>query len=121
VVDDLKDSAESLSTLLRLMGNDVRSAQDGLEAVEAAAAFRPDLVLLDIGMPKLNGYEACRRIRELPFGSDMVLVAVTGWGQEDDRRKAKEAGFDLHMVKPVEPQAIEKLLRSLPARRRGLA
>jgi signal transduction histidine kinase/PAS domain-containing protein len=117
VVDDLKDSAESLALLLRLMGNEVHVAYDGQQAAEAAASFRPELVLLDLDLPKLSGYEACRRIRELPFGGEMVLVAVTGWGADDDRRKAKEAGFDHHLVKPVEPAAVEKLVQSLPARR----
>jgi PAS domain S-box-containing protein len=115
VVDDLKDSAESLAMLLRFMGNEVRTAYDGEEAVEAARAFQPDLLLLDIGLPRLDGYEACRRIRQLPLGKDMVLVAVTGWGQEEDRRKANEAGFDHHMVKPVAIEAVEMLLQSLPA------
>jgi PAS domain S-box-containing protein len=117
VVDDLKDSAESLAMLLRFMGNEVRIAYDGEEAVEAAAAFQPDLVLLDIGLPKLDGYEACRRIRQLAFGKDTVLVAVTGWGTEEDRREAQEAGFDHHMIKPVASEAVEKLLQSLPVRR----
>jgi CheY-like chemotaxis protein len=117
VVDDLKDSAESLAMLLRFMGNEVRIADDGEEAVEVARAFRPDLVLLDIGLPKLDGYEACRLIRQLPFGNDMVLVAVTGRGTEEDRRKAKEAGFDHHMIKPVASEAVEKLLQSLPVRK----
>ncbi|MDQ3564040.1 MAG: ATP-binding protein [Pseudomonadota bacterium] len=110
VVDDNRDSAESLAMLLKLMGNETHTAYDGFEAVEAAAAFRPDVILLDIGLPKLNGYEACRRIREQPWGKDMVLVALTGWGQEEDRRKSREAGFDGHIVKPVDPTALTKLL-----------
>ncbi len=113
LVDDNRDSAESLAMLLTLAGNETHTAHDGLEAVEAAAAFRPDVVLLDIGLPKLNGYEACRRIREQPWGKTMVLVAVTGWGQEEDRRKSKDAGFDAHMVKPVDYAALMKLLASL--------
>jgi CheY-like chemotaxis protein len=117
VVDDIPDVVESHAMLLELMGHEVRVAYDGLEAVATAAAFRPDLVLLDIGLPKLDGYGACRRIRELAGGSDMILVAVTGWGQEDDRRKTKEAGFDHHVVKPVKPAALEALLQSLPARK----
>jgi CheY-like chemotaxis protein len=80
------------------------------------ADFQPDLVLLDIGMPKLDGYEACRRIRKLPSGSEVILVAMTGWGQAEDRRKAKNAGFDYHMMKPVEPAAIEKLVQGLTLR-----
>jgi CheY-like chemotaxis protein len=83
-----------------------------LEALELAAAFRPDVVLLDIGMPKLNGYEVARRIREQPWGKGIVLVALTGWGQEDDKRRSEQAGFDQHMVKPVELDALNKLLAS---------
>ncbi|MCA1705262.1 MAG: response regulator, partial [Actinobacteria bacterium] len=110
VVDDNRDVADSLGMLLRMMGNEVHTAHDGLEAVGAAAAFQPDVVLLDLGLPKLNGYEAARRIREQDGGTDMVLVAVTGWGQEEDRRRSKEAGFDHHMTKPVEFAALQKLL-----------
>ena len=95
------------------MGNEVRTAHDGLEAVQAAEVFRPDVVLLDIGLPKLNGYEAARRIREQRWSRDIVLIAVTGWGQEEDKRRSKEAGFNFHMVKPVEPAALEKLLAGL--------
>jgi signal transduction histidine kinase/PAS domain-containing protein len=110
VVDDNRDAADSLGMLLRMMGNEVHTAHDGLEAIGAAAAFQPDMVLLDLGLPKLNGYEAARRIRAQDGGTDMVLVAVTGWGQEDDRRRSKEAGFDHHMTKPVEFDALQKLL-----------
>ncbi len=81
--------------------------------MEAAAGFRPDVVLLDIGMPRLNGYEAARRIREQPWGEAVVLVALTGWGQEEDRRRSAEAGFDPHLVKPVDPAALEALLAGL--------
>ena len=89
------------------------AVHDGQEAVEAAAWFRPDLALLDIGMPRLNGYEACRRIREQPWGKALVLVALTGWGQEEDKRRAGEAGFDRHLTKPVDPAALEKLVSEL--------
>ncbi|MGH8468864.1 MAG: ATP-binding protein [Gammaproteobacteria bacterium] len=115
VVDDNRDSAESLAMLLNLMGNETHTAYDGLEAVEAAATVRPDVILLDIGLPKLNGYEACRRIREQPWGKNMVLVALTGWGQEEDRRKSREAGFDGHIVKPVDHAALTKLLAEVGA------
>ena len=101
--------------LLKITGNETHTAHDGLEAVEAAEQFRPDVVLLDIGLPKLNGYDAARRIREQPWGKDMVLVALTGWGQEEDRRKSKDAGFDRHMVKPVDLDALMTLLASLPS------
>jgi CheY-like chemotaxis protein len=92
------------------MGHDVRDAGDGQEAVEAAEAFWPDVVLLDLGMPRLDGYEAARRIREQPWGKDMVLVALTGWGQDEDRRRTREAGFDTHFTKPVDPSLLERLL-----------
>jgi CheY-like chemotaxis protein len=98
------------------MGNEVRTAHDGLEGVAAAAAYRPDLILLDIGMPKLNGYEACRRIRKEPWGKGILIAAVTGWGQEEDKRRSEKAGFDHHLIKPVGPTAIEKLLGELEAR-----
>jgi signal transduction histidine kinase/ActR/RegA family two-component response regulator len=113
VVDDNEDAADSLAMMLQMMGNEVRTAHDGLEGVELAATFRPDLVLLDIGMPRLNGYDACRRIREQPWGKNVLLVALTGWGQEEDKRRSHEAGFDTHLVKPVEPEALEKLLQKV--------
>ena len=110
VVDDNRDSADSLGMLLRLKGNEIRTAHDGLEAVEVAETFRPELVLLDIGLPKLNGYDVARRIREQPWGRDVILVALTGWGQDEDRRRSQEAGFNFHIVKPVEFSALESLL-----------
>lgn len=110
IVDDNPDSAASLAMLLKLIGNDTHTANDGLAAVEAAEQFRPDVVLLDIGLPKLNGYEACRRIRGQGWGKDLVMVALTGWGQEDDRRQSNEAGFNHHMVKPVDIDALMQLL-----------
>jgi PAS domain S-box-containing protein len=110
VVDDNTDAADSLATMLRLMGNEVRTASDALQGMRIAEAFRPDLILLDIGMPRLNGYEACRHIRQKPWGKDPVIVALTGWGQDEDRRRSHEAGFDRHLVKPIEPAALEKLL-----------
>ena len=100
--------------MLKIMGSEVRTAYDGLQAVDVAAAFRPDVILLDIGMPKLNGYEACRRIREQPWGEKAVIIALTGWGQDEDKRRSQEAGFTHHMVKPVDPAALEKLLAGLP-------
>jgi PAS domain S-box-containing protein len=110
VVDDSRDGATSLAEMLGIMGNDTQTAFDGLEAVAVAEAFRPDVILMDIGMPRLNGYEACRRIREQPWGRNIIMVAQTGWGQEDDKRKSQEAGFDSHMVKPVDPAALETIL-----------
>ena len=114
IVDDNNDVAVSLATALRTKGHEVHVARDGVEALEAAARIRPDLVLLDIGLPRLNGYDTCRRIREQPWGRQLTLVAVTGWGQDTDRRLSKEAGFDDHMVKPVDDTALGKLLLSCP-------
>jgi CheY-like chemotaxis protein len=89
----------------------VRVARDGAEALRTAADFNPDFAFLDIGMPKVHGYEVARRLRSDPETSDCVLVAVTGWGQEDDRKRAREAGFDRHLVKPVNPGDIETILK----------
>lgn len=112
VVDDNRDSATSLADLLTMLGGETRTAYDGDEAVRTAEAYRPDVILMDIGMPNLNGYEACKRIRCLPGGDRIVLVAQTGWGHETDRRKSNEAGFDLHLVKPIDIRVLyEHLLR----------
>ncbi len=113
VVDDNRDSAESMAQLLTLMGNVTRTAYDGIEAIEAAATFSPALVLLDIGSPRLNGYEVARRIRKQWWSKGMLLVAVTGWAQEEDRQRSKEAGFDGHLVKPVDHTALTKILTRL--------
>jgi signal transduction histidine kinase/CheY-like chemotaxis protein len=110
VVDDNRDSAESLALMLELSGSETRTVHDGLAAIEAARAFRPDLVLLDIGLPQLTGYEVCTRIRQEPWGREMLLVAVTGWGQDEDRQKSRRAGFDAHFVKPIELEALRTLL-----------
>ena len=113
VVDDNRDSAESLALLLKLTGHETNTALDGEAAVAAAQQILPDVVLLDIGMPKLNGYDACKRIRSEPWGRDMILIAQTGWGQEDDRRRTEEAGFDGHVVKPVDPDDLMKMVARL--------
>src|SRR5581483_6794836 len=110
VVDDNRDGASSLAMLLTVMGNNTRTAHDGLEGVELAEAFRPDLIVLDIGLPKLNGYDACRRIREKPWAKGTLIVAATGWGQDEDRRRSKEAGFDHHLVKTVDAAELNRLL-----------
>jgi PAS domain S-box-containing protein len=115
IVDDNRDGADSLAMMLRLMGNDTATAYDGQEGLDMAGRLRPDVVLLDIGLPKLNGYEAARRIREQPWGRHPVMIAVTGWGQEEDRRRSHEAGFDHHLVKPVDPNALMRLLTELRA------
>ena len=110
IAEDHKDSAASLARLLEILGNSVRIARDGEEAVDIAEQFRPHVILLDIGMPKMNGYDACRRIREAAWARDVTIVALTGWGQESDRRRSREAGFDHHLVKPVEIEALEQVL-----------
>jgi CheY-like chemotaxis protein len=110
VVDDNRDSAESLAMLLELHGHQTFRAHDGLEAIEEATRLRPDVILLDIGLPTLNGYETARRIREILRETRPMLVALTGWGQEEDRRRSEEAGFDAHMVKPVDYRALERML-----------
>jgi CheY-like chemotaxis protein len=115
VVDDNRDAAEGLAMLLQLTGNETHTAHDGLEAVDKAARIRPDLILLDIGLPRMNGYDAARRIREQPCGKSVVLVALTGWGQDEDRQKARDSGFDGHMVKPVNPDALSTLLAEFPS------
>ena len=115
IVDDNTDSAETLATLLQIGGNETRTAHDGLAAVAAAEAFRPEVALLDIGLPGLNGWDTARRIREQPWGRTMILVALTGWGQEEDRRKSADAGFDHHLVKPVDIDALMQMLASFPA------
>jgi PAS domain S-box-containing protein len=113
VVDDLRDAADSMAMMLRTLGHETSTAYDGLEAVQTAAAFRPHVVLLDIGLPKMNGYDAARHIRNEPWGGNVALVALTGWGQEEDKRRSVEAGFDHHLTKPVAPATLEKLLALL--------
>ena len=113
IADDNRDGADSLAMLLQVLGHDVETAYAGDQAVDVAQQMRPDAVLLDIGMPRLNGYEACRLIRSEPWGREMVLIAVTGWGQEEDRRRTREAGFDLHLVKPVDSADLLKVLASV--------
>jgi PAS domain S-box-containing protein len=113
VVDDNRDSAKSMATLLKLLGNEVRTAHDGVEALEAAEEFRPQVILMDVGMPRLDGYEATRRIREQPWGPLVIIIALTGWGQEGDRALSKRAGCDGHLVKPVSVPDLEKLLTEL--------
>lgn len=110
VVDDNRDAADSLAMMLTMTGNHTLTAYDGFEALDVAARFKPDLVLLDIGMPKVNGYEVCRRLRQEAGTSGAMIVALTGWGQEEDKRRSLEAGFDAHLVKPVLPGAIDALV-----------
>ena len=117
VADDNHDAAATLCMLLELMGHTVQQVHDGAAAVQAAALFDPHLVLLDIGMPKMNGYEACRKIRSSAGGAAMAMVAITGWGQPEDRRMSQEAGFDKHLIKPVDPQELENLVEEVIAKR----
>ena len=112
VVDDNVDALESLSRLVACMGNDVRKAHDGLEAVESAESFRPDIVLMDLGMPRLDGYEAAKRMRQEPWGRALTLVATTGWGQDEHRRRAREAGFDHHLIKPIDIASLRSILHA---------
>jgi CheY-like chemotaxis protein len=109
VVDDNADAADSLGMLLEVRGDEVRIAYDGLEALEAEGEFKPEVVLLDIGMPKISGYDVARRIRE-SRGTDVLIVAITGWGQEDDRQRAREAGFNHHFTKPVDFEMLLALI-----------
>jgi CheY-like chemotaxis protein len=118
VVDDNIDAAVSLGMLLKLAGQDVRVAYDGPTALRQAADFRPELILLDIGMPIMDGYEVCRRLRRESGLGKMTVVALTGWGQDEDRRRSHEAGFDHHIVKPVEPSVLERLIEGLEAETR---
>jgi CheY-like chemotaxis protein len=113
VVDDNRDAAESLAKLLKTYGNATRTAFDGPEALNVAAEFLPHIVLLDIGLPHLSGYDTARRIREQPWGRDVVLVALTGWGKDEDRQRSREAGFNAHMVKPVQFDELTALLAGL--------
>jgi CheY-like chemotaxis protein len=111
VVDDNVDAAESLAMLLELDGHVTQIAASGEEALEAAPGFQPDTVFLDIGLPRMNGYEVARRLRADPrMSAGLRLIALTGWGSEDDRRKAQEAGFDRHLVKPVDPEGLAQVL-----------
>ena len=114
LADDNRDALDSLATLLQCDGHEVHTAGDGAEALEVAAECHPDVVLLDIGMPKLDGYEVARRIRAEPWGKNTVLIALTGWGQDEDRRRSREVGFDSHLVKPLDPEALATLLARLP-------
>ncbi|HZZ94112.1 MAG TPA: GAF domain-containing protein [Usitatibacter sp.] len=114
VADDNLDSVTTLSLMLEVLGNEVFVAHDGAEAVDLARRHRPQAILLDIGMPRMNGYDACARIREEAWGREPLIVALTGWGQEEDKSRSRDAGFDRHLVKPVEPAMLEKLIGALP-------
>jgi PAS domain S-box-containing protein len=119
VVDDLADCADSLATLLRELGHIVHTAYDGERAVETAESLRPEVVIVDLGMPGVNGYEICRRLRAEPWGGEMLIVALTGWGQGEDRWRSDQAGFDHHLLKPVDVPELVVVLADVPARRNG--
>jgi len=118
VVDDNRDSADSMAAFLRLLGHEVQTANDGIEAIESAERFRPDIILMDIGMPRLNGYEATQRIRKQPWGQEIAIIALTGLGQDADRERSRAARCDAHLVKPVSLSDLSRLLNSMPTRGR---
>ncbi len=113
VVDDDRDLATGTEMILRAMGHDVRVAHDGAEALEIAAAFQPEAALVDLGMPNMNGYLLARKLREWRWTRGAVLIAVTGWGGDRERERAKEAGFDHHLLKPAQPERIAELLAAV--------
>jgi CheY-like chemotaxis protein len=113
VVDDNKDAAESMSMLLEMWGHEVAFAFDGPSALETAEQWQPEAVFLDIGLPGMDGYEVAERLRELPQAKDAVLIAITGYGRDDDRLRSRRAGIDHHLVKPVAPDALRSLIDSL--------
>src|SRR5262245_1511429 len=114
IVDDHPDAAASLALLLRLAGNESRAVHDGLTALDEAERFRPDVVLLDIGMPQMDGYETCRRLRGQPWGGAMRVIAPTGWSREQEGARTREAGFDGHLVKPVDPPTLMRVIAEAP-------
>ena len=115
IVDDNVDGAETLALLLRMQGNDVRTVHDGEAALRAAQTFRPEVVFLDIGLPGMDGYEVARALRAMPELAGVRLAALTGYGKDEDRYRAREAGFDVHLVKPVDPERLEQILAGEPA------
>jgi CheY-like chemotaxis protein len=106
----MRSITDRLSVMLRIAGHEVRTAYDGQHALDVAELFKPSLALLDLGMPRVNGYDTARRLRETPHGRDIVIIALTGWGQPEDRNRSLAAGFDHHLVKPVDPSMLERLL-----------
>jgi CheY-like chemotaxis protein len=114
VADDYEDSARAMATIIKLMGHEVCVAKDGDEAIRVAEEFRPDLILLDIAMPVVDGYDVCQHVRQQPWGASVILVAMTGWSADKFRERALEAGFDHFLVKPVAADLLEKLLGKSP-------
>jgi PAS domain S-box-containing protein len=115
IVDDSKDSADTLAELMRIHGHEVHTAYEGATAVKLVTDLRPEVMLVDLGMPGVNGYEVCRKIRAQPGGEDVFLIAVTGWGRENDKTRTRDAGFDGHLVKPVDGGALAEMIASLPS------
>src|SRR5262249_24433719 len=113
IVDDNHDAANTLCILLEYLGADVLTVHSGAAALEAIPKYRPAIALVDIGMPEIDGNEVARRARRLPGGRDLILIALTGWGQDEARRRSREAGFDQHLVKPVDVEALQALLSSM--------
>jgi CheY-like chemotaxis protein len=111
VADDNFDAASMLAEYLELLGHQVWTASDGQDALEKTESLKPEVVVLDLGMPRMDGYEAARRIRATALGPHLTLIALTGWGQESDRARTRDAGFDWHVVKPVDPDALGELLQ----------
>jgi CheY-like chemotaxis protein len=116
IADDNRDSAESLGMLLEMSGHEVQLAHDGTQALAMAAEKRPDVALLDIGMPGMDGYEVAMNIRKAPWGPNITLIAITGWGQEDNKRLARNAGFDHHLTKPMDSSVLEAILTTVERR-----
>jgi DNA-binding response OmpR family regulator len=116
VVDDNKDAADTLAMMLQLAGHEVRVAHGGSAALAVAHSFRPEVAILDIGMPDMNGYELATALRGQSWAAGIYLIALTGWGQEGDRQRAREAGFDQHMTKPLDPEALDSFLASMDVR-----
>jgi len=110
IVDDNRDSVETMATLIRLSGHEIEKAHDGETALEKAKSFKPEIILLDVGLPDMHGYEVAERLRAIPENKSLVIVALTGYGNEEDRRRARDAGFDYHFVKPVDFTALESLI-----------
>jgi CheY-like chemotaxis protein len=115
VVDDNRDAADSCAMMLELSGHRVETAYNGTRALQIGESFHPHVVLLDIGLPDINGYEVARRIRDSAWGAELPLVAVTGWGKDEDRERAYAAGFDHHLTKPVVPDAVESVVSAIAA------
>ncbi len=118
VVDDNRDAADSIALLLEVAGHEVRTAYDGPDALNLAAVFKPEVVILDLGLPSMDGFEIARQIEGQSWGKDIALVALTGWGQQEDYRKTTDAGFDAHLVKPVAPEDLLRILAHVSSEQR---